>query len=158
MLKKKWVKNVSGATNVGRIVLSLYVRRYRSIDQTGSRNMKWTGRDLHQYRSFLGSITPTMAVSTGHNGTDCLEGSGHESLFPVMKRLRVDVVLAAQFCRAYAGSDRFQHNLDLLLWCKFALYHGICPPILRLMCMDAGVLLLEGSPPVFILIDKTVQL
>ena len=35
--------------------------------------IKWTGRDSHQYRSFLGSITPMMAISTGQNGTDCLE-------------------------------------------------------------------------------------
>ena len=62
-----------------------------------------------------------------------------------MKRLRVDIVLAAQFCRAYVGSDWFQYNLDLLLWCEFALYHDICPPMLYLMYMDAGVLLLEGS-------------
>ena len=56
-------------------------------------------------------------------------------------------MLAAQFCRACAGSDRFQYNLDLLLWCKFALYRDICPPVLGLMCMDASVLPLEGSPP-----------
>ena len=70
----------------------------------------------------------------------------HESLFPVVKRLWVDIVLAAQFCRAYAGSDWFQHNLDLLLWCKFARYPNICPPVLSLMYIDASVLLPAGSP------------
>ena len=65
-----------------------------------------------------------------------------------MKRLWANVVLAAQLCRAYAGSDRFQYNLDLLFRRKFAFYHDICPPVLGLMYMDAGVLFLEGwSPP-----------
>ena len=32
-------------------------------------------RMMSDYAAFLGSITLTMAMSTGQNGTDCLEGS-----------------------------------------------------------------------------------
>ena len=100
-------------------------------------------RVLHamiKYYRITNMYTSSMAVK---NSTDVTDTACTEI------RLRVDIVLVAQFCRAYAGSDRFQYNPDLLFRCKFALYHDVCPPILYLMYMDADVLLLEGSTPIF---------
>ena len=62
--------------------------------------------DLHQYRSFLGSITPTMAASTGHNGTGCL-GDWQAACAALQTRCRTFCVQGTQKKKTRSYSNSF---------------------------------------------------